>query len=96
LGKKYTNRGLDWRTYGNQKNYIGGSSDDHKLFKPRTSTLHTLVLLFMRCSLPVPKNLKSKLQMFLIGFLEEMKIRPLIFQPTLQLGLQGSFQRNHT
>ena len=75
----------------NQKKYLGGSGDDHKIFKLRTSTLHTIVLLC--ASLRVQQNLKIKLQMFLIGFFEEMKIRPSIFQPTLQLGLQGSFSK---
>ena len=68
----------------------GGSSDDHKLFKPRTSSFYTIIL-FMRQFASTTEPQKQITNVSYWFFLEEMKIWPLIFQPTLQLGLQASF-----
>ena len=73
----------------NQKKYQGGSSDDHKLFKPRTSTLHTIVLLC--ASLPVQQNLKSKLQMFLIVFFGRNENLTFNISTNFAVGITGQF-----
>ena len=55
----------------------------------RTSTLHTIVLLC--ASLPVQQNLKSKLQMFLIGFFGRNENLTFNISTNFAVGITGQF-----